>query len=313
MDAKILGPISSGGNNNGVSDALLGAIIGSNQNNGGGLFSGNGNGLTSGLLGFFIGALANGGWNGGGGLFGGGNNNAVEQAQNYLMEAINHRGEAQTTALANLAATLNADFNLVQTTFLNVSDKLCAMANSITTTGMQTQATVERTGASITAGINSGFQSLAGQISGGFRDITMQAAQNHSADILSDCQNKHDIIEAINANGRAAIAKMDAIEDARKDREIAELQRKPTQSETEKYVGQALGPVFAGLNAVAKQVSDIACKLPQTVTLPYSGLTVVPNWQAQVGADIVGSAIANRFFPSQADAAAGTTTTTQQG
>lgn len=320
-DLKVLGPIQ-GGNGNAMSDALTGALIaGINNGNNGGILGGNGNGLLGGVLGFFLGAMINGGWNGGG-LFGGGNNNALEQSQNYLMEAINHKGELQTQALQSLANTLNADFNLVQTTFNSLSDKLCTLAGSVRETGMQTQATVERVGSNIVAsgnqntnaivaGINGGFRDVQGQLCNGFRDIMSQAANFQSQDQMRDCQTKYDIVDAINANGRATIAKMDAIEDARKDREIAELQRKLTQSESEKfiaaYVSQSLAPVMGTLNVITQKVNDIACKQPNTVTLPYSGLTAVPTWQAQVGYDIAGSAIANRFFPSQADEAAGGT------
>lgn len=299
MDAKILGPI--GGNGGGGSDLLTGALLGSlNGNNNGGILSGNGNGLGAGLVGFLIGAMVN---NGGNGLnlFGGGNNQAAQQqAQDFILEAISHQGQRQTDAIANLANTLNADFNLVYNTFMGVKDQLTAMAGNMQLGQCQTQGTIQNTGNSIIQAGQANTQA-----------ITQQLYNQFSQQQMSDCQGRRDIIDAINDNGRATLAKMDAIEDARKDREIAELQRKLAESENQKfiagYVSQALAPVIGGLNAVSQKVSDICCKLPETVTLPYSGLTVVPNWQAQIGYDIAGSAIANRFFPSQADAAAGGT------
>lgn len=303
-DMKILGPI--GGNGGGNDNSLLtGALLGSlgNGNNNGGLLSGNNNGLGAGLVGFLIGALVN---NGGNGLnlFGGGNNQAAQQqAQDFILEAISHQGQRQTDAIANLAGTLNADFNLVYNTFMGVKDQLTAMAGDMQLAQCETKGAIQNTGNSIIQAGQANTQA-----------ISQQLYNQFSQQQMSDCQGRRDIIDAINDNGRATIAKLDAIEDARKDREIANLQRKLSESENQKfiagYVSQALAPVIGSINAVAKDVNDICCKLPQTVTLPYSGLSVVPSWQAQVAYDIAGSAIANRFFPSQADAAAGTTTTT---
>lgn len=293
MDTKILGPI---GGNSGFGDAVTGALIGSLANGGcrggncgnGGFFGGN-NGFADGLIGFFIGAMCGGG-NGFGGLFGGGNNQQLQTAQDFLLQAVNNNGQRQTEAIANLASTLGASFDQVYNTFLSVKDQLTTMARNVEVGQCETRSTIERMGNDV---INAGNQ--------GTREITALLNQQFSQQQMSDCQRGRDIIDAINSNGRATIAKMDAIEDARKDREIAELQRKLAQSENEKfiagYVSQALAPVIGGLNALGKEVGDIACKLPQTVTLPYSGLTAVPNWQAQVAYDIAGSAIANRLFP----------------
>lgn len=301
METKILGPI--GGNSGGDSNLLAGALIGSlangnncNGNNcNGGLLGGNGWG--AGLIGFFLGALLNNGGNGFG-LFGGGNDRQNAQlAQDFLTQAIESTGQRQTDALQNLANSLNTSFDQVYTTFMSVKDQLATMAGDYKLGQCQTQGTIERTGNDI---INAGNQST--------REITALLNQQFSQQQQSDCQFRHDIIDAINANGRAAIAKMDAIEDARKDRELAEANRKLAQCENEKfimgYVGQSLAPILGTLTALGKQVDGIACKLPQTVTLPYNNLTAVPNWQAQIAYDIAGSAIANRLFPSQADATA---------
>lgn len=303
MEPKILGPF--GGTQNGAGDMLAGALIGSlangnrcyNGNCGNGFFGGNGG--FGDILAFFLGAMMNNGWNGGG-LFGGGNNQNAQLAQDFLAQAIDNNGQRQQDAIANLSTLLGTNFDQVNTTFMSVKDQLAAMASNIQLGQCETRSSIERTG---TAVVNANNQ--------GVRELTALMNQQFSQKQMADCQRERNVIDAINANGRAAIDKMDAIEDARKDREIAELQRKLSACENEKfianYVSQAIAPVIGGLNAVSKQVSDICCKMPQTVTLPYSGLTVVPNWQAQIGYDIAGSAIANRFFPSPA---ATTTTTT---
>lgn len=112
----------------------------------GGFGMGNGwnNGFANGMNGVFdIFALALvasmfGGWgNGGfGGGFGGGNNAAGflanqlnnDSGRELLMNAINSNGEANRSAVQNLATTLGQDFNLVNSAVANVQSALSTLA-----------------------------------------------------------------------------------------------------------------------------------------------------------------------------------------
>lgn len=42
-------------------------------------------------------------------------------------------------------------------------------------------------------------------------------------------------------------------------------------------IGQATSPIVAAVNALQSDVNGIKCKLPETVTLPYSCATAVPT------------------------------------
>lgn len=42
-------------------------------------------------------------------------------------------------------------------------------------------------------------------------------------------------------------------------------------------IGQATSPIVAAVNALQGDVNGIKCKLPETVTLPYSCATAVPT------------------------------------
>ena len=42
-------------------------------------------------------------------------------------------------------------------------------------------------------------------------------------------------------------------------------------------IAQATAPIVAGLNSLAKEVDDIKCKQPETVTIPYSPVVGVPS------------------------------------
>ena len=63
-----------------------------------------GNGWGGGILGFLLGLVFGNGGFGGFGNYGGGAN---AQAQNFLMEAINHNGERSTAAVQALSSTIN--------------------------------------------------------------------------------------------------------------------------------------------------------------------------------------------------------------
>lgn len=71
-------------------------------------------------------------------------------------------------------------------------------------------------------------------------------------------------------NTAAVIAKLDAIEDSRKDREIASLTAALTAANSRAERQAELAPIMQQLNA-------IKCAQPNTVTLPYSCATAVPT------------------------------------
>ena len=42
-------------------------------------------------------------------------------------------------------------------------------------------------------------------------------------------------------------------------------------------IGQATAPIVAAVNGLQNDINGIKCKLPETVTLPYSCATAVPS------------------------------------
>ena len=73
--------------------------------------------------------------------------------------------------------------------------------------------------------------------------------------------------------------KIDALESSRKDREITALTAKVAQLESQNFttgvLGSAIAPVNAALNALAKEVDDIKCKQPSTVSVQYPNLVAM--------------------------------------
>jgi hypothetical protein len=274
--------------------------------NNGGLF-GNGNGWGGGILGFFLGLLFGNGWGGFGGFgngFGGGagagflsNQINNDNGRDLLMQAITSQGEASRTATQSLSTMLGQDFNLVNSAIQTIQGSLSTLAlqqavsvpqiiNSIqsgnadlasrfaqcccenkllvTSQGYENQLrTVEQTNA------------LTGAIAG----VNENIAANRAAQQLSDCQQTYAITDTMNRNYLALDNKIDALESSRKDREITALTAKVAQLESQNFttgvLGSAVAPINAALASLAKEVDDIKCKQPATVSVPFPNLAAV--------------------------------------
>ena len=227
------------------------------------------------------------GWGGFGNGFGGGfggrgsaqgladlgnlvNNDAGRE---LLMSAIQGNG----TAISQLASTVHCDVNALQGAIANVSQSLCQLGNQM---GQNTN--------QVLTALMQGNNALASQlaqcccenrlatcqqsnmIQGGFNGVNIGVERGFSAlgyaMAEQNCQNRQNA----DANTRAVLAKLDAMEDSRKDREIAMLTAQLTAANSRAERQAELAPIY-------KQLSDIACKAPETVTIPYSPVVGVPS------------------------------------
>lgn len=85
------------------------------------------------------------------------------------------------------------------------------------------------------------------------------------------------------------------IVDGQKQAEMREMQNKldalreenstyKSSAMTSQIVGQAIAPINAALAGLQKEIEGVKCKLPETVTTPYTPFTAVPNCvAAQMG------------------------------
>ena len=265
------------------------------MNNGG--FGGNGNWIW--IL-FLLVLVGRHGWNNGTGDGTGFLSNQITNTagRDLLMQAIANNG----TRLGELASTLNCDINSVKTAINTVQSAINQVGNQV---GMSS--------ADIKNAVTMGNMQLAQQIAqcccdnkllvqgmgyeGQIRDL-----QNTSAITGRIDQLYNNVIQGFNTtsyqtaqqtcslqNGlrdqtQTILNKLDAIEDSRKDREIADLTAKLTASTSRAERAAELAPIY-------KSLSDIQCKQPNTVTVPYQPFVTVPNcvaWNA-----------AYNFFPYQ--------------
>ena len=273
-------------------------------NNGG---FGNGlGGWGGGILGFLLGLWCGNG-NGFGGFGGGwgGNSGAGflsnqinnDSGRELLMNAINSNGEASRTATQNLSTMLGQDFNLVNSGVSALRDGIAALTAQTGMSSLQIQNAIQSGNSALASQLcqcccenkllvtSQGYENqiatlaqtnaLTSAIAGVNENITA----NRAAQQLSDCQQTYALTDTMNRNYLAIDNKIDALESSRKDREITALTAKVAQLESQNFttgvVGSALAPVNAALNAIAKEVNDIKCKQPSTVSVQYPNLVAM--------------------------------------
>lgn len=273
-----------GGNNNGFDPNLLLALT---QN--GGLNGGNGIWVLFLLILF--------GWRGNG--FGNNNyegtgflSNQINNTagRDLLMQAINNNG----TNLSALASTLNCDVNTIKTAINTLQNSICQVGNNL---GMSI--------ADVKNSITMGNMNIAQQIAQCCCDNKLLVQGMGYEGQLRDQVNTNNIVNTIGhvndsvnhgfsrvsyetsqqtcsiQNGlrdqtQTILNKLDALEDSRKDREIAELTAKLTAANSRAERQAELTPIYQKLN-------DIGCKQPNTVTVPYQPFVTVPNCVAWNG------------------------------
>lgn len=266
--------------------------------NNGGWGNGFGGGWGTGILGFLLGALFNGGFGGFGNGFGFGGNGAA--AAGYLGNQMNN--DNNTDLIMNaingtdadvrlLATTLNADVNEVKSAINTVQSAIQTVGSQVGMSGLQIINAVQNGNASIASQLcecccnmkqlvtEQGFQSQlrtveqTGAINNGFAAVNQNIAATKAAQELSDCKQTYTLTDTMNRNYQLLDNKIDALESSRKDREITALTAQVAKLESQNFtagiVQQAVAPLNAAINGIAREVDDIKCKLPNTINVEY--------------------------------------------
>ena len=285
------------GNNNGGFGNIPFSIPIGGFGMGGGLFGGNYgmNGIAD-LFGLAIIASMF-GWNGGGfgnGGFGGGNSGAAflanqlsnDSGRELIMNAITNQGEASRTAIQTLSTMLGQDFNLVNGAVTNVQSALSNLALQQAVSVPQIINSIQSGDASIISAFQKCCcdQQLAtcqqtNTLQNAINNVGNQVQAKAAADQLAMCQQTYALTDNMNRNFIAIDNKLDAMESGRKDREITALTAKVAQLESQNFttgvVQQAVAPVIGQISALAREVDDIKCNMPQTVPVQWPQLTAV--------------------------------------
>jgi len=254
----------------------------------------NGFGFGNGMNGVFdIFALAiianmfgwnNGGWGGG---FGGGNNGLGflanqlnnDSGRELLMNAITSQGEANRSAVQNLATTLGQDFDLVNAAVQNVQ-------NSLQTLALQQAVSVPQ----IINSIQSGNQALSQQFCQCCCQTQQQIMAQGYENQIRTIEQTGTLSNQANVNTaqiRADIAAQSTmINEKFCDLEKRELQDKITtltannallrsQIDNANQTAAITSYVNGLVSPIAKEVNDIKCSMPQTVPVQWPQLTAV--------------------------------------
>lgn len=162
-------------------------------------------------------------------------------AVNAVQSAIQSVGAQNNLSFAQTINAVNAgNANIIST----LQSCCCDVKQLVTTQGYENR-------------INNLQQSQI--IQNGFAQVGYAAAENACA----IKQNQTD-------NTSRVLAKLDAIEDSRKDREINTLTAALTAANSRAERQAELAPIYKALN-------DIQCKQPQTFNVPYQPFTAIPN------------------------------------
>ena len=247
---------------------------------------------------FFLMGWGGNGWGGfGGNGRGAGLANEInnDYGRSLLMDAIG----GNRNAISNLATQLNCTEGQIQNAISNLTSQVQGVGNAVNMNGMQ---------------VINAFQSGNMQIASQLADCCCKVNNNITAmdgNIkLAMCQQTGQLQNAINnvsvgqERGFSSLAyetqrqtcdlkgaikdSTQTIVDGQRQAELREMQDKldhlreenstyKSSAMTSQIVGQALAPVNQVLAGLQSEVAGIKCKLPETVTTPYSPFTAVPN------------------------------------
>lgn len=276
---------------------------------GGGFFGGNGFGNDIGGLITLAIVASIFGWNNGGGFgFGGngGGNGAAgflsnqinnDNGRELIMQAVTNQGEASRTAISTLSTMLGQDFNLVNSSIQSIQNALNTIGANQGMNALQVINAIQSGNASLGAQfqqcccqnqlamcqlgntIQQGLNANAVAAQQGFAGVQQSIASKAASDQLALCQQTYGLTDTMNRNYLALDNKIDALESSRKDREITALTAENAQLKSQNFtagvVQQAVAPLNAQLNGLAKEVDDIKCKLPETVNVQWPNLVAV--------------------------------------
>lgn len=285
-------PDSVGAGSN-VESMLLGSMM-----NGGGMGGGMWNNPIWALV--FLGVFAN------GGFFGGNRGNQCaqdlqlqaireqltsNQNSTLLMDAI----KGNSGAIANLATNLNLTKDAVTAAINGVQQQICNLASQNGMNFMQ-----------VVNAINSGNAAMANQLSTCCCEVKTLVQQQGYEGRLQNMQQSQLIQNGFAQVGYAQRDQTCTIENAIKGlgtqmaNQFAALETRSLQDKLQasrdentalkgqlsnehqtaifgQQIAQATAPIVAGLNSLSKEVDDIKCKQPDTVTVPNPPGVLVPN------------------------------------
>lgn len=219
----------------------------------------------------FLAALNNGGFG-----FGGGNgrtNANTDFVGSQLAAAI----EGNANAISNLSTHLDCSIGQVQSALSAMQQSICNVGNQVGMSSMQ-----------VINAIQAGNTTLASQLAQcccdtrnaittqGFESRLATAEQTSFLGAKIDAQTNFLADKFCALEKREMQNKIDALRESKSTLE-AQLSNEHQTLALQNYTAQSLAPITAAISGLKSEVDGIKCKLPQTVNVPYSPVTAVPN------------------------------------
>lgn len=210
--------------------------------------------------------------------------------RDLLMQAINGNG----AAVQNLASTLNCDINSIKGAINGVQSSICQVGNQVGMSSQQVVNAIQQGNMGLTQQIaqcccdnkllvtNMGYESQirdmqnTEQLANKLDNINNNVVHSFSTTAYETAQQTCALQNGMRDQTQTILSKLDAIEDSRKDRQIADLTAQLTAANSRAERAAELTPI-------TKALSDIQCKQPNTVTVPYQPFVTVPNCVAYQG------------------------------
>ena len=269
---------NNGGNNGSNIDPALLLLL---NNNGG---FGGGNFMWIIFLFFLYPLLRNGGLFGNGGMFGGGGTNGDcvvyvynlannQTGRELLAQAI----QGNRDAISNLSNMLGCQIGDIQTVLSNIMTKVSDIS-------CQTQLSAQQVINSIqsgNAGLASQLASCCCDLKGAIKDVAIGTERGFASVAFETQRQTCDIEKAIAASTAQIVAGQKEAEMREVTRENAALREKVSdlkfQVSQEHQTAAVAGMISQAVTPIAQELASLKCKLPETVTLPYSCATAVPT------------------------------------
>ena len=203
--------------------------------------------------------------------------NAIQSAIQSVQSGIANVGSQVGFSSERVINAINSgDSNIIQA----LNNCCCATQKEILKMGYENQINNQNQTYQLTSQLN-GVNNV---IQNGFRD-TNYATQQQT------CSLQNTIKDTTTINTNAILAKLDSISTTALQDKIQALREKNNEQATAinnaqqsalfgQMINAAVTPINNTLASLSKEVGGIQCKLPNTVTLPYSCATAIPTAMA---------------------------------
>ena len=231
------------------------------------------------------------GWGGNGwGGFGGNGRGAIaneinnDYGRSLLMDAIG----GNRNALSNLATQLNCTEGQIQSAISALTSQVQSVGNQVGMSGVQTINALQQGNMQIaqqlancccenrlatcqqTNTLQAAINNVATGQERGFANVAYET-QRQTCDLHNAIKDSTQTI--VNGQQQAVMREMqNKIDSLREENSTFK-----SSAMTSQIVGQALAPVNAVLAGLQKEVGEIKCAQPNTVTVPYQPFVTVPN------------------------------------